>query len=67
MAELLKDGPLVSSAFLLFLRRRGLTMSVLEKFKDSSFMEHLRGNLLLATFFISLILLIVMLLSRSLY
>jgi len=35
-------------------------MSVLEKFKDSSFVEHVWGNLLLATIALSLIILIVM-------
>jgi len=35
-------------------------MSVLEKFKDSSFVEHVWENLLLATIVLSLIFLIVM-------
>ncbi len=62
MAELPKDGPLVSSAFVVglvqFNKREGIMW--FDKFKDSAFMEYLRGNLIVATFIIVLSYLIVM-------
>ena len=62
MAELPKDKPLVSSAFVVgrvqFNKREGIMW--LDKFKDSAFMEYLRENLIVATFVIVLGYLIVM-------
>ena len=62
MAELLKDKPLVSSAFVVglvqFNKREGIMW--LDKFKDSAFMEYLLENLIVATFVIVLGYLIVM-------
>jgi len=62
MAELPKDKPLVSSAFVVgrvqFNKREGIMW--LDKFKDSAFMEYLRENLIVATFVIVLSYLIVM-------
>jgi len=62
MAELPKDKPLVSSAFVVglvqFNKREGIMW--LDKFKNSAFMEYLRENLIVATFVIVLGYLIVM-------
>jgi hypothetical protein len=52
MAELPKDKPLVSSAFLVglvqFNKREGIMW--LDKFKNSAFMEYLREYWIVATF-----------------
>ncbi len=42
-------------------------MSVLGKYKDSSFVEHIWENLVLSTIVVALIFLIIILLSRALY
>jgi hypothetical protein len=61
MAELPKDEPLGSSAFVVgfvqFNKREGIMW--LDKFKDSSFMEYLRGYWPVSAFVIVLIYLLV--------
>ena len=62
MAELPKDEPLVSSAFVVGLVQFNKREEIMwfDKFRDSAFMEYLWGNLIVAAFVIVLSYLIVM-------